>query len=755
MKEIELYVTARRNYKTLLRKKKQTFKFLAAQSLANNLNNPKEFWKEVKKSCNIKKKNSVSNQITSEQWLNHFRKLFTPSSENRGENLNFAELETSVDSLDNPITIDEVKNSLNRLKNKKSGGLDGVAPEMLKVNDNGVLSYLTDLFNEIFASGEYPDAWSEAIIVPIFKGGDNNNVDNYRGISLLSVLGKCYTSILNRRLYTWLEENNKIHNSQAGFRSGFSTSDHAFTLYAATQKYLTKSGSKLYVAFIDLKKAFDNVTHRTLLDSLYNAGVSSKFIQAIKAIYNRVKSCVRVEDDVTAMFDCPQGLRQGCVLSPTLFTIIINKVALRVNEMGRHGVQLVPGLLELLILLFADDIALISCTASGLQTQLDILFELCKELSLIINTEKSKIIVFRHGGYLGKHEKWLMNGNPIEVVNSYVYLGYKFTTTMSSIEAAKYLAFKGKKAVYNIFQAHAQLQPMSHKTFFKIFDSVVQPVLSYMAEIWGLLIDPDKDPTEKIHLLACKRLLNVTLRTPNKMVYGELGRYPLSINYKIKAVKFWLRLLKLNLDRLPRQAYQLLVSLDEKGKSNWITKLKMLLFQTGFGVAWINQGVGNEKSFILALKQRLLDMYAQGWNSVINDSPRYAIYKLFKQAITCETYLNCITIKSFRDSMTRFRLGISTLKTHKNRYTRDNRIGINCCPFCPDVVDDELHLLFNCSAYDNLRPQFLCNIRPTNQTVQFINILSTEDCAKIKQLSWYLFKCFQKHDEHNDAEEFI
>ena len=86
----------------------------------------------------------------------------------------------------------------------------------------------------------YPDMWTKAVIVPIHKKGDTNVTDDYRGISLLSLIEKSYTTILKKRLYEWLEDNNKIAETQAGFRNGHSTIDHVFTLYAIVQKCLSK-----------------------------------------------------------------------------------------------------------------------------------------------------------------------------------------------------------------------------------------------------------------------------------------------------------------------------------------------------------------------------------------------------------------------------------------------------------------------------------------------------------------------------------
>ena len=337
------------------------------------------------------------------------------------------------------------------------------------------------------------------------------------------------------------------------------------------QKYLSKKGRKLYVAFVDFRKAFDSVHHDKLMAVLNSEGVKGKFFCALKSMYKSLISCVRVNNEYSDYFDCPVGVRQGCVLSPTLFALFINQLANHIGETGIHGVQLLPTLMELFILLFADDVALLSTTPLGLQTQLNSLKVCCDRLKLKVNTDKTKVMVFRRGGYLSKHEKWSFEDKLLEVVNSYCYLGFTFTTMLSIKQGTKHLTTKGKKAVYLLCRTFQKCKEMSQKTFFKIFDSKMQSVLLYSSEIWGL---QRLDSIEKVHLIACKRYLGVPMRTPNKMVYGELGRYPLFVNTYIRTVKFWFRLLQLDQDRLPRQAYLMLKSVDDNGKDCWVSGIR-------------------------------------------------------------------------------------------------------------------------------------------------------------------------------------
>ena len=185
-----------------------------------------------------------------------------------------------------------------------------------------------------------------------------------------------------------------------------SPTDQIFNLYAIAQKCLNKKGQKLYVAFVDFKKAFDSVHHDKLLQAMQKEGIQGKFFASIKSVYDSLLRGVRANSEYS--FDCPVGVRQGCVLSPTIFSLFINQLANYITETGRHGIQLLSGLVELLILIFAGDVALLATTAYGLQNQLNSLKACCDILYMEVNVDKTKVMVFRKGGYLSKHENGMM-----------------------------------------------------------------------------------------------------------------------------------------------------------------------------------------------------------------------------------------------------------------------------------------------------------------------------------------------------------
>ena len=556
--------------------------------------------------------------------------------------------------------------------------------------------------------------------------------------SLLSIISKCYTSILNKRLYAWLEENDKISECQAGFRKKYSTVDQIFNLYAIVQKCLSQQGKKLYVAFVDFKKAFDSVRHDKLLECVRNEGVTGRFFGSLRAMYNSLLSCIKIDGQCSEFFECPIGVRQGCVMSPTLFSMFINQISSNLSESGRHGVQLLPGIMELFILLFADDVALISSTPIGLQNQLNVLKTCCDDMKMRVNIQKTKVMVFRKGGFLGKREEWYFENNKLEVVNRYCYLGYTFTTMISPKLGIEHLVVKGKRALMSLVKAFQKYKEISCDTFFKIFDAKIKPILLYSSEIWGM---NRLDHIEKVHLLACKRFLGVPIKTPNKMVYGDLGRYPLFVNSYVNTLRYWFKLLQMDQDRLPRQAYLMLLRLDEGGRSCWVSKVRSILCETGFELVWLHQGVGHVKSFLVNFRHRLIDMFTREWCGSLQDSDRYACYRSFKSVFEKEKYLYTMDIYCFRVALSQLRFNVLPLNNNVNRYNDDPQKRL--CPFCKSFTENEEHLIFHCFVYTDLRSKLL----QYTDACTLQTLCSVNDQQRNTQLSKFIFKSMKRRSE--------
>lgn len=725
------YVEERRKYKNMLQQKKNDYDQARLAQLKMSIKDPKAFWQTVR---SINRKSIIYNSITKEQWYDHFFHVFNDVQDQPDTDYPpFDEADEEAEPLfTDAISREEVKASIGNLKAGKSAGPDQIVNEMLKQGSDVVIDFLVDLFNQLFDTGTFPREWSKSVIVPIHKKGDVNKTDNYRGVALTSIVGKVYTHILNKRLTKWTEQNNKIVEEQAGFRAGHSTVDHIFTLFSIVQRFLQKN-SKLYVAFVDFRKAFDCVDRTTLWHVLRKAGIHGKLYYAVKGVYNTVLACVRDKNTYTQYFTCPRGVKQGCLLSPLMFSFFVNELAIEVSAYGRHGIQLLPGCIEIFLLLFADDIILLSNTVIGLQNQLNHLKAEADRLHLTVNLDKTNVMVFRGGGHLADREKWHYGDEEVKVTNCYKYLGLTFTTRLSVNSALTEVCRKGRMGVMEILKSLKKLNCIDPGIFWKLFDAQIEPVLTYAAEVWGL--EENARQVEKVHTFAIKRFLGVPLHSSNQLVYGETGRYPLYIRIYVKCVKYWLKLMKLPISRICRQTYEMLLIQHNHGKKNWVSGIKQILSENGFGIVWLSQGVGFEQRFVHELKERLIACNMQNWHAELENSDKYLWYHSFKSALEPEKYLSFVTNKWYRECYTRFRLRVCGLQNQRFWFVQ-NMNSDKLCQVCGKATEDELHFLFYCEAYSAMRQScsFLIEIkhRPTEHDI--VAMLACKDENKIMGL---------------------
>ena len=158
--------------------------------------------------------------------------------------------------MNQPFSEGEVQKAITGLKSSKSPGEDLVLNEFIKLSANKLLTFHINLFNTVFESRHVPEAWTTGLIIPIYKKGDPADPSNYRGITLVSALGKVYTKLLKDRLEKFADTYGIIKNNQEGFRENNSTIDQVFVLQSLID-ICQKQNRKLFIAWIDYAKAFD------------------------------------------------------------------------------------------------------------------------------------------------------------------------------------------------------------------------------------------------------------------------------------------------------------------------------------------------------------------------------------------------------------------------------------------------------------------------------------------------------------------
>ena len=427
-------------YKNLIRRKRRMYEFGKMKEIENlRHKKPKEFWRLFRKSkpstgsnitteefCSYFKNlaqeiNIVNNEeaesfdsnndfnrpdpvyeeldvpITTEEFCSYFKNLAqeinivnNEEAESFDSNNDFNRPDPVYEELDVPITTEEVRKCISALKGGKACGSDNLLNEYFIEAGDILLSHITDLFNIILDSGYFPDNWAEGIIIPLFKKGNENDVNNFRGITLVTCVSKLFTAVLNNRINNWSEKYTKVSDAQFGFRKGFSTVDAVYTLHSLIQHFLN-NGKRLYCAFVDLKKAFDSVYRKALWLKLYKLGLNGKLLRIIRAMYDKVKCCVRHCNSYSDFFDISVGLKQGETLSPILFSLFLEDLELYLQSRPDSGLCLND--INIMLLLFADDMVLLGDTPEDLQNSWDKLQEYCQKWGLEVNVLKTKIVV--------------------------------------------------------------------------------------------------------------------------------------------------------------------------------------------------------------------------------------------------------------------------------------------------------------------------------------------------------------------------
>ncbi|KAK3572533.1 hypothetical protein QTP86_034321, partial [Hemibagrus guttatus] len=220
------------------------------------------------------------------RWKEYFEDLLNPTDTPSVE-----EPEAGDSEIDSFITQAEVTEVVQQLLGGKASGVDESHPEYLKSLDVVGLSWLTHLCNIAWRSGTVPLDWATRVVVPLFKKGDRRVCSNYRGITLLSLPGKVYSRVLERRVRPLVEP--RIQEDQCGFRPSHGTLDQLYTLHRVLEGSW-EFAQPVHMCFVDLEKAFDRVPRGILWEVLWGYGVRGPLLRAVQSLYNRSRSLVRI-----------------------------------------------------------------------------------------------------------------------------------------------------------------------------------------------------------------------------------------------------------------------------------------------------------------------------------------------------------------------------------------------------------------------------------------------------------------------------
>uniref|UniRef100_A0A8C6LDH0 Reverse transcriptase domain-containing protein n=1 Tax=Nothobranchius furzeri TaxID=105023 RepID=A0A8C6LDH0_NOTFU len=476
------------------------------------------------------------------RWKEYFEELLNPTNAHSEE-----EPELGGLGMDCPISGAEVAEVVKQLHSGGAPGADEVRPGYLKAMDVVGLSWLTRLYNIAWSSGAVPREWQTGVVVPIFKKGDLRVCSNYRGITLLSLPGKVYAKVLERRVRSIVES--QIEEEQCGFRPGRGTVDQLYTL-ARVMEGAWEFAQPIHMCFVDLEKAYDRVPRGTLWGTLQEYGVGGFLLRAIQSLYQRSVSLVRIAGSKSDLFPVRVGLRQGCPLSPVLFITFMDRIS-------RHsrGVECVEfGGRRISSLLFADDVVLLASSSSDLQLLLGRFAAECEAAGMRISTSKSETMVLDRKR-VACHLR--VGGEVLPQVEEFKYLGVLFTSEGRRDREIDRRIGSASAVMRTLSRSVVGKRELSQKARLSIYRSIYVPILTYGHELW-VMTERTRSRIQAAEMSFLRRVAGLSLRdrVRSSDIREGLGVEPLLLRIERSQLRWFGHLVRMPPGRLPGEVFR-------------------------------------------------------------------------------------------------------------------------------------------------------------------------------------------------------
>ncbi len=441
--------------------------------------------------------------------------------------------EKTDDKIDEPFNMAELKRAINKAK-PTSPGKDQICYVMLKHLGKGALLKLLHLYNRVWEEGRLPNAWKEAVVIPIRKPGkDPSKPTSYRPIALTSNVCKIMERMITERLSYTLEKSRKLANYQSGFRKGRSTMDSVIRLENEIRKAQANKESVITV-FFDIEKAYDMMWKEGLLIKLHLMDVSGRVFNWIKNFLFGRKIEVRIGSDISSQFDVGNGTPQGSVISPLLFIIMIDDVFTKVPmDIGRS--------------LFADDGALwkrgrnMEHAIRKVQGAIDEVVEWGYDWGFKFSIEKTQTVFFTKK-QIKEGMKLNMYGKELERVGTFKCLGVIFDSRLTWADHIKKIEGKCKKVINVMRCLTGREWGASCSALKTIYLALIRSVLDYGSVAYGSAAKSLLKKLDRIQAQALRVCSGAFKTSPVPALQVEMGEMQLALRRRQLMTNYWANL---------------------------------------------------------------------------------------------------------------------------------------------------------------------------------------------------------------------
>ena len=505
---------------------------------------------------------------------------------------------------DAPPSLEETREMVCRLKNHKASGICNISAEVLKDGGECIVRWLHEIIVEVWNSGEAPPDWKKALIVPVFKSGDASMLNNYRGISLLSVPAKLYSMLIGDRIKEWVES--ELLEVQYGFRAERGCMDAIFGLKRLHEEAFRKDQG-IFTCFIDLSKAYDSIDRNLAWEVFEKRGLSAKIVALLRDLHKDTQCAMRGDHkSAGSWFEVQTGFKQGDVNAPMLFNLFIDTVVRCLQpKLMQSGVRFMYRMdghlreckgrtLEEIawVLMYADDIALVTETEQQMQSALEAVDQVFTQWGLEINAKKTQVMPL---GKLADSQKpsIMLERGQIESVEEFKYLG---SINASSLSMQPELSSRLKKAghAFHKLSKFWKDRYLARDVKLAVYKTVVQATLLYACETWAV---PKAmlDSLESFQMRCLRKICSLSLlqRVRNDAILDMCKMETVHNLVSYRRLRWLGHLARMEDTRLPKQLlfHQMKASKQNVGRpiKSWLDYVREDLMKVKLAYSWYKE----------------------------------------------------------------------------------------------------------------------------------------------------------------------
>jgi hypothetical protein len=608
-----------------------------------------------------------------------------------------------------PITTFEVSEAIQSLKKKKASDGSGLTAEHLQMAVEPVSKFLTPVINEIVATGHIPDSLKEGIIHPVHKKNKDKSLPgNYRGITVSPVIGKLMDKIflLHQQISTPLRE----HPLQFGFTAKRSGTHAAFILNECVAECQDR-GVPLFVASLDVQKAFDVVRHESLLDKLFQQGLLGKWWCLKEDSYRNLKGKVLWEGNESKLFNIKQGNRQGGLSSPDDYKSYIVDL---LNNLSRTNAGFYIGSINVCAPTCADDMLVLSSNMFELQLLLLMVAAYANSEHYIIHPDKSMILPLNISS---NHEQqnlvelkpWSINDRclPVKTELTHVGIARNIKGITPTVESRISL---GRRTLYAMMGSGLHgLNGLPVPTSVHLYNIYIMPRATYGLEVLSLK-GAHLTSLTLFHRSTLRSILGIPDRTAIPALHILTGVLPMKAILDIKTLCFLHSLIDTGgttRDIILRQ-----YATKKNTSKSWVIYVKKLLqlyslptiYDIFTDAPTKQQWKKTVKHAVISETEKVLE------NDCLGNSTLHYLNPQFQHSLPHQAVLSVSNPREVTRSNIKLRLlsGTYTLESSQKTFKRSSS---DTCTLCGFEQEDTTHFILNCQALRNITDHYLLQIQ--------------------------------------------